>query len=464
MSDFWTTKPVRISAALGVYALLSIGLIGLIQHVLTAHHAVVWTVIGVGTLFAVWWQYLAVPSMSFTHEKSVHNFVPAFYALVWVAYGTTTATWIALGQGVGTIAYRWSMPRLARRFPHHPLVRLIAFFVNQTPAQIQRMGQSWIPYVQNSVAALLTVAWFWWWRAWLIPHAAWPLAHPDLLILAGVSAITLNNYWGIFLLSPLLPPADQEHLWHSGIWRDSLPVSVVESVLALLLIGGWPTWHNGIVLLMMLVVHRMASQLTFQRRLLEQEYHLRQAQEAARTDPLTGLPNRRALEEYARQVTTEGLPAVVALVDIDRFKQVNDTWGHDVGDIVLKTVAGRLQQACRTTRAMWPDRVGRWGGEEFVLILPQMPDTVVPHRLETIRTTLSQPIQLPDGRILALTCSLGAVSVATHPWDLTEAVKQADNGLYTAKAQGRNQGWWHGVTISTWQRLPALTSQEVSSC
>ncbi|WP_053958352.1 GGDEF domain-containing protein [Sulfobacillus thermosulfidooxidans] len=426
------------------YAIVGWGVVHLAAPAWQMRNVVPWGTICVLVLFTVWWQYLAVPSFSFTRERSVHNFVPALYILIWVRWGMGVATWVALGHGAATILYRWAGPRVAQRHPTHPLVRWWAVLVNDTPQHLQRMGQSWVPYVQNATAAVLFLGWLWWWRGLMPPGDPTWMHQAGRMAGAVIAVITANNYLGVFLLSPLLPQRDAERLWRSTIWWDSIPVSVVESILALLLIGAWPVWSWGALALIMVIVHRMASQLTQQRRLLEQEYWLQREREAARTDPLTGLPNRRSLEEYAAQVTTEGLPAVIALLDIDHFKHVNDTWGHDVGDHVLKVVAERARQACRTDRAPWPDMVGRWGGEEFVLVLPQMPDAAAPGRVETIRRAISQPVRLESGQILAVTASMGAYSVTHHPWDLTHAVKHADQGLYQAKAHGRHQAWWQG--------------------
>ncbi len=343
-----TRRTFRVSLPFGGSLITYSGILWGTAHILrnTVTHITgssVWCALAL-TPLAVWWQYLAVPSLSFTRERSVHNFVPALYVLIWVVWGIPVAVLTALGHGLMTLLYRWQGPRLARRSPRHLAVRVWAVLVNDTPEHLQRMGQTWVPYAQNATAGLFFLGWLWWWQSVIPPADPRWTAHAVSVAVAVISVITLNNYLGIFLLSPLLPHDDVQRLWRSHIWADSIPVSVVESILALLLIGAWPVWSWGVLALIMIIVHRMASQLTQQRRLFEQEYRLRREQEAARTDTLTGLPNRRALEEYAQQMTAEGLPAVVALLDIDHFKQVNDTWGHDIGDHVLQAVAHRARQ------------------------------------------------------------------------------------------------------------------------
>ncbi|PSR37164.1 MAG: hypothetical protein C7B44_05120, partial [Sulfobacillus thermosulfidooxidans] len=158
----------------------------------------------------------------------------------------------------------------------------------------------------------------------------------------------------------------------------------------LLKFSGLILWGSSVIGLAWLVRSHLSRQEMAQRLQLEEE--------AARTDFLTRLPTRRAGEEYLQQLATRHYRTVIGMIDVDWFKKVNDTQGHEVGDRTLKALARFWETRCRQRAGPYTDMIVRWGGEEFVLILPQMPDTVVPHRLETIRTTLSQPIQLPDGR------------------------------------------------------------------
>lgn len=160
--------------------------------------------------------------------------------------------------------------------------------------------------------------------------------------------------------------------------------------------------------------------------------------EQATRDPLTGLLNRQALEtEFARliQRAQEGSqPASVLMIDIDLFKSFNDRFGHDAGDLVLKNVASRINQAVRTS-----DLAFRYGGEELVVLLPNCAADEAIAGAKRIQKGLSDLTLVNRGeRLPAVTISVG---VATYPHDGTtpEALFQvADTGVYAAKAAGRN--------------------------
>lgn len=180
------------------------------------------------------------------------------------------------------------------------------------------------------------------------------------------------------------------------------------------------------------------------------------------TDPLTGLGNRRRLEqllppELARALRRhrellEGkllqLPPdaklAIVMLDIDRFKSVNDTYGHAGGDAVLAQVAERIRGVCRGT-----DLPVRWGGEEFLVIAHVADlDGACAFAERLARELREQPFKLPDGKDLLLTASLGFALfpfIATDPEgvDWEEAVAMADRCLYSAKASGRDR--WVGV-------------------
>ena len=171
---------------------------------------------------------------------------------------------------------------------------------------------------------------------------------------------------------------------------------------------------------------------------LQDELRARNAEldRVSRIDMLTGIYNRRHLDEHMRRVISaarrHGRTVGVLLVDIDHFKDVNDQHGHLAGDEVLKEVASRLQGAIRTE-----DALGRWGGEEFIAVLTDTPAESIGILAERMRQVIaSAPFVLDDGTRIPVTVSVGH----THGTDDAEVlVHRADDALYVAKGAGRNQ-------------------------
>lgn len=157
-------------------------------------------------------------------------------------------------------------------------------------------------------------------------------------------------------------------------------------------------------------------------------------------DPLTGLANRRhfqsVLESEIDRVTRSGEAALLLMLDIDRFKQVNDTYGHLVGDRVLQAVAQTLTQCVRPM-----DTLARYGGEEFAVVLPACQAAFGKAVAERIRRTVaSTPIRIDSSTVLNVTISIGGafalqwIRSTTLLW-----TDRADHQLYRAKAEGRNR-------------------------
>ncbi|QYF95227.1 diguanylate cyclase [Massilia sp. PAMC28688] len=163
-----------------------------------------------------------------------------------------------------------------------------------------------------------------------------------------------------------------------------------------------------------------------------------QLNEQAVRDPLTGLFNRRYLEtivphELAR-CARDGSSMALIMIDIDHFKAVNDRYGHQGGDEVLKALAGLLIDSVRAS-----DVACRFGGEEFLLLLPNMAATGAAERAEEWRTAFAAMAVPSNGEHIRATLSMG---VAIHPHDgadLHALVRAADLALYRAKAEGRNR-------------------------
>ena len=155
----------------------------------------------------------------------------------------------------------------------------------------------------------------------------------------------------------------------------------------------------------------------------------------ARTDPLTGLPNRRALESRLADLQEEGGVFCAAVCDIDSFKSVNDTHGHAVGDRVLKAVAQVLKGSC-------PGHlVARFGGEEFVVLLADTSAVAAGDLIETARAELaarSFKVRETDNPLGKITISAG-VAEARRGESWAELLMRADSLLYRAKTAGRNR-------------------------
>jgi two-component system, cell cycle response regulator len=156
----------------------------------------------------------------------------------------------------------------------------------------------------------------------------------------------------------------------------------------------------------------------------------------SRVDALTGLYNRRHLEEhldrFGREARRTGHPLAVILLDVDRFKRINDTYGHAGGDIVLRHLADHLRQVTRSHQIC-----GRWGGEEFLVLLPDTELDSAMGAAERIRIGMAEEPVVLDGTLVTVTLSGGCAADATGEVDAL--VNRADAALYRAKAGGRNR-------------------------
>jgi diguanylate cyclase (GGDEF)-like protein len=198
----------------------------------------------------------------------------------------------------------------------------------------------------------------------------------------------------------------------------------------------WLPWLilAGLSLLIALAAWLAIRLLSSRRRLAEVN---RSLATAARTDALTGLTNRGHLTAQLDVLLADargiGFPVCVLMIDIDHFKDLNDTFGHRAGDVALRHVAYRLSSSLRQG-----DLLGRWGGEEFLAVLPDTDMTqgmVVAERLCNL--VAGTPIQVgDDGGLVAIHTSVGIAEFADDTVDTL--VNRADLGLYEAKAAGRN--------------------------
>jgi two-component system cell cycle response regulator len=192
-------------------------------------------------------------------------------------------------------------------------------------------------------------------------------------------------------------------------------------------------FHSGELLARVRVGRRITElhrQIHAKNRLLE---------EMALTDALTGLPNRRAIDIWATRelgaAARHGFPVWVVMADLDHFKAVNDTHGHDAGDTVLKAFSETLQANTRQSNMS-----GRMGGEEFLLVLTHLDRGHIAGVIERIRTQFERRPFSFGGQALVATASFGAAGFhGTVPPEFSVLVAQADTALYSAKQKGRNR-------------------------
>lgn len=178
-----------------------------------------------------------------------------------------------------------------------------------------------------------------------------------------------------------------------------------------------------------------------------------QLQQLSRTDRLTGLNNRGYWEEclkheYARHRRYQSMAALV-MFDIDHFKRVNDNYGHPAGDKVIQAVAEVVHGQVRDT-----DYAGRYGGEEFVILLPDVDSAGARQFAERLRQSVEALLVTYEGQSIPFTISLGVADLSHPLQDYPQLIERADQALYAAKQGGRNQVRVYGSNLTA---LPPQT-------
>jgi diguanylate cyclase (GGDEF)-like protein len=209
--------------------------------------------------------------------------------------------------------------------------------------------------------------------------------------------------------------------WWRTWWFDTL-------LAATAVFAGWRLWVSR------------TTHLTRRQKVLEEavQERTRQLQELATTDSLTGVRNRRAIFEFLSKELARGErsggPLTVIMADLDCFKKINDLRGHAAGDAVLRETAQRLKSALRTS-----DAIGRYGGEEFLIVLTDCDGDSASSRADGLRAIIgSRPISFGNQEIV-VTCSFGISWTKSRRYNLTQLLHQADAALYSAKRAGKNR-------------------------
>jgi len=163
-----------------------------------------------------------------------------------------------------------------------------------------------------------------------------------------------------------------------------------------------------------------------------------QAHELANIDSLTFLPNRRKiiveLQEEVIRSNRYGTPLSISILDIDHFKKVNDTYGHTTGDETLRSAAARLREHIRH-----PDTIGRYGGEEFLIVLPNSKADAAAKQASRLCQDIRNTKIEANNNVLSVTVSIGIAQFRVEQENWEGFLHRADEALYKAKENGRDQ-------------------------
>lgn len=243
---------------------------------------------------------------------------------------------------------------------------------------------------------------------------------------------------GYFLTESSLADGPVELISYTNLKDFPLTVVVTEPLSQTLRV--WHSqviWGSAALVLITLVAAIFSASLVHTLR--QQENHRFQLTLLATTDSLTGVLNRRRFTEVGTdeffRCRRYDKPMSLLMLDIDHFKNVNDTWGHLAGDHVLQNFAATINVAIRET-----DRMGRWGGEEFAVLLPETDLTDAGAVAERIRYAVQESTSMSlDGESpIRVTVSIGVASLSPNDTSFENILSRADNCLYNAKTIGRN--------------------------
>ena len=187
-----------------------------------------------------------------------------------------------------------------------------------------------------------------------------------------------------------------------------------------------------------LEIEYQKTKRTLEIREIEVRAILAQAHELANTDVLTFLPNRRkiisSLQEEVIRSNRYGAPLSISILDIDHFKKVNDTYGHTAGDEALRNVAARLREQIRH-----PDTIGRYGGEEFLIVLPNSEVQAAAEQASRLCQRIRSLRIDSKEHVLSVTISIGIAQLRIGQENWEEFLHRADEAMYQAKNQGRDR-------------------------
>ncbi|NLJ70197.1 MAG: GGDEF domain-containing protein [Clostridiaceae bacterium] len=263
--------------------------------------------------------------------------------------------------------------------------------------------------------------------------------------LATAVCIGTNNLVIVYLLVTLMMQIIIPYA--SKLVRTVVIVVLLASMIAIVLIGHYlsPFWDIGdsYGVLAMFNIHLAffgtVIQLTIRNTIWDtilkfNEKELEKRKGEANTDPLTGLFNRRYADNFFNKLSNGQIEPVwcIAMLDIDDFKLINDTYGHQIGDLVLKLLSSLIKTSLRKT-----DYVFRWGGEEFLILIKDIDVSVAFNILDKLRARLESETVVIHDNVLKITVTIGVCSLDVH--NVEQSIDECDRLMYKGKVSGKNQ-------------------------
>lgn len=314
---------------------------------------------------------------------------------------------------------QWSQPTLMMLYAATGLAFALNFLEMRTLCP--RVHRWVLGYIAGGAALLAACALADWQAGALLLAFTYVSGFSVIMVALGIMSVRGGHFAGRYFLAAAVCAMTGVATTSAAVW-GAIPFTV------------WA--FHAVDAGMLLDATLLALAVTYQFRVVREER--RHAQELARHDPLTGLLNRRAFHEVAIPVwhlaARNDRDLSVILLDIDRFKRVNDTFGHATGDEVLQSIAHIIEATVRHQ-----DLAARWGGEEFVLLLPETALDRAAALAERLRATIATSRVAREGREIGVTVSIGVACRASWHGCLEDLITAADRHLYVAKENGRDR-------------------------
>lgn len=314
---------------------------------------------------------------------------------------------------------QWSQPVLMMLYAASGLLFALAFL--ETRQHFPRLHRAVLGYIGIGAGALALFAYLGWQASALLLAFSYvtlfTLIMPALGVVSVRAGLVAARYFLLAALCAMVGAA----LTAMSVW-GAIPFT---------------TWtYRAVEIGMLLDATLLALALTYQFRLGETQRE--QAERLARLDPLTGVNNRRAFYSVSGPLWSlaveSGRPLAVILMDLDWFKRINDRYGHAAGDAALRATVSRLGAVIRKQ-----DVIARWGGEEFIVLLPDTDVDAAQRLAERLRSRVADTPVIAGGQRIPVTASFGVAAGGPETASFEALIGLADRCLYRAKAEGRNR-------------------------